>query len=90
MSADATQDRAAASHAAAAERDRRLVLPEDFALASIDKSADQIRSMLVAQTTLVADERGFDRDGKFVLALALRYACEAIEWLWKNTEQANV
>lgn len=62
--------------------------PRAVALTCLDKNADQIHSLLLDVADAIAKERGFSQS--MAQMRALRYASEAIEWLWKNTEQARV
>jgi len=84
----------AASHA---ERDERVAqaladfeTPRAVALSCLDKTADQIQRDLLDVAGVAAQQRGFVKDGSFADMRALRYACEAIEWLWRNADGARL
>jgi len=84
----------AASHAARDERLEQAIAdfetPRAVALSCLGKNADQIHSLLLDCAGVVAVERGFSKDGSFADMRALRYASEAIEWLWRNADGANL
>lgn len=84
----------AASHAARDERMAEAIAdfetPRAVAVYCIGKTADQIHRDLLACAEVVAVERGFEKMSAFTDMRALRYASEAIEWLWRNAEGANL
>lgn len=84
----------AASHAASNERLEQAIAdfetPRAVALSCLGKNADQIHSLLLRCAEAVAVERGFTKDGSYADMRALRYASEAIEWLWKNADGATL
>lgn len=64
--------------------------PQSVAISCLGKRTDQIWLHLMDVANLVAAERGFPKDGTFAHARALRYASEAIEWLWTNADGAGL
>lgn len=84
----------ASSHATSNQRLLEAIeafeTPQAVALSCLGKNAAQIVAMLCATGDVVAEQRGFTKGGAFADQRALRYAAEAIEWLWKQTERVDV
>lgn len=85
----------ASSHAAATdERLQRAIeqfeTPRAIAFTCLGKSAAQIHRDLLLYAGVVAEQKGYEKEGAYAANRALRYASEAVEWLWQNADGAKL
>ena len=64
--------------------------PRAIALSCFGKDRHQIHLHLLDCANVVAEQQGFPKDGNYAQARALRYASEAVEWLWQNAKVVDV
>jgi hypothetical protein len=85
----------ASSHATSGQRLLEQAIadfetPRSVALSCLGKHPDQIMRLLLDCADVAVAERGFEKGGPAANMRALRYAAEAIEWLWKNADGATL
>ncbi len=78
----------AASHAESALRQAiaDFETPRAIALSCSNKDADQIVKLLIKCADVAAVNDGFEKGSRNADMRALRYAAEAVEWLWKRSQ----